>query len=41
MSEFTQATSAKPRFTADEWAVRVDLAAMHRLAHVYGYDDIV
>jgi ribulose-5-phosphate 4-epimerase/fuculose-1-phosphate aldolase len=41
MSEFTQALSAKQRFTEDEWQVRVDLAAMHRLAHQYGYDDIV
>ncbi|MCY1275907.1 Decarboxylase NovR [compost metagenome] len=41
MAEFERATSAKPRFTQEEWDVRVDLAAMHRLANVYGYDDIV
>ncbi|WP_438391907.1 class II aldolase/adducin family protein [Caballeronia sp. DA-9] len=41
MAEFKQATSVKTRFTQAEWETRVDLAAMHRLAHLYGYDDIV
>jgi ribulose-5-phosphate 4-epimerase/fuculose-1-phosphate aldolase len=41
MVEFVQASAAKPRFTKEEWEVRVDLAAMHRLANMFGYDDIV
>lgn len=41
MAEFSGATSAKPRYTPEEWQVRIDLAAMHRLAHDHGFDDIV
>lgn len=26
---------------ADEWQARVDLAALYRLAHIYGYDDLI
>jgi ribulose-5-phosphate 4-epimerase/fuculose-1-phosphate aldolase len=25
----------------EEWAARVDLAALYRLAHMYGYDDLI
>lgn len=31
--------SAAPQFSAAEWQVRVDLAAVHRLAHRFGWDD--
>ena len=30
-----------PAISEEEWQVRVDLAACHRLAALYGYDDIV
>jgi len=37
--DFAAANSAS--FTGDEWAARVDLAAMYRLAAHYNYDDLV
>ena len=33
--------SAKPHVTADEWAVRTDLAAAYRAVAMYGWDDLV
>ena len=37
---FTRADGA-PVTSEDEWAVRVDLAAMFRLTHLFGWDDTV
>ena len=33
--------SAKPHVTADEWAVRTDLAAAYRAVAMFGWDDLV
>src|SRR5712664_2125523 len=33
--------SIKGRVTADEWAVRTDLAAAYRVVALYGWDDLV
>ena len=33
--------SVKPQVTADEWAVRTDLAAAYRAVAMYGWDDLV
>ena len=33
--------SAKPHVTAEEWAVRTDLAAAYRAVAMYGWDDLV
>lgn len=33
--------SVKPHVTADEWAVRTDLAAAYRAVAMYGWDDLV
>ena len=33
--------SAKAHVTADEWAVRTDLAAAYRVVAMYGWDDLV
>jgi ribulose-5-phosphate 4-epimerase/fuculose-1-phosphate aldolase len=33
--------SVKGQVTADEWAVRTDLAAAYRAVALYGWDDLV
>ncbi len=35
------ATAPRPECSADEWAVRVDLAAAYRLVALHGWDDLI
>jgi ribulose-5-phosphate 4-epimerase/fuculose-1-phosphate aldolase len=37
----TKITSLKGKVSAEEWAIRTDLAAMYRLVHHYGWDDMI
>jgi ribulose-5-phosphate 4-epimerase/fuculose-1-phosphate aldolase len=36
-----QATAAKPAISAEEWAMRMDLAAAFRLVHHFGWSDLL
>ena len=37
----SESSSVKERVSAEEWQVRVDLAAAYRLVHHFGWDDLV
>jgi ribulose-5-phosphate 4-epimerase/fuculose-1-phosphate aldolase len=37
----TPTTTAPPRWSAEEWAIRVDLAAAYRLVAHFGWDDLI
>ena len=41
MADDLRAVSVKDRCTAEEWQVRVDLAALYRLVALYGWDDMI
>jgi ribulose-5-phosphate 4-epimerase/fuculose-1-phosphate aldolase len=41
MADDLKALSVKSRVSAEEWKVRVELAALYRLVALYGYDDMI
>ncbi|MEY2757045.1 MAG: hypothetical protein RIR33_823 [Pseudomonadota bacterium] len=41
MADDLRAVSVKDHCTAEEWQVRVDLAALYRLVALYGWDDMI
>ena len=41
MADDLRSVSIKPRVSAEEWQVRVDLAALYRLVALYGWDDMI
>ena len=41
MEPTTAATTIKGQVSAEEWALRVDLAAAYRLVALYGWDDLI
>jgi ribulose-5-phosphate 4-epimerase/fuculose-1-phosphate aldolase len=41
MADDLRGVSVKDRCTAEEWQVRVDLAALYRLVALYGWDDMI
>ncbi|MDP3736951.1 MAG: class II aldolase/adducin family protein [Hyphomonadaceae bacterium] len=41
MADDLKSVSVKNRVSAEEWKVRVDLAALYRLVALYGWDDLI
>ena len=41
MEPMAAATTIKDQVSAEEWALRVDLAAAYRLVALYGWDDLI
>ncbi len=41
MADDARSISVKSRVSAEEWKVRVELAALYRLVALYGYDDMI
>ena len=41
MSSAAETLSVRDNVSAEEWQVRVDLAACYRLVAMYGWDDLV
>lgn len=41
MADDMKSISLKDRVSAEEWQVRVDLAALYRLVALYGWDDLI
>jgi len=41
MPEFSEIKPLKDKVSAEEWALRVDLAALYRIIAMYGWDDLV
>lgn len=41
MADDLKSISVKARCSAEEWKVRVDLAALYRLVALYGWDDLI
>ena len=41
MADGMTITGVKNKVSEEEWKVRVDLAAMYRLAALYGWDDMI